>query len=1402
MAVFNRESTGPKIKSVRKGAEKRAYDAYNEHKISPPQSNQSQSSYQLPSSQTPDPLDSNTNHYQKGIQHNVVDKFNRTKEIFSGIPSAISNKDGYTPELQDHLTKTANSFSSSVRSGFIMPAKQIQHDVEQGMTGGMAQAHEYRMMKNVSSLGASLVVDAVMQANNSKVINRINSEKGLPGDINEIITIQGLKDTHNVLHQSGITKNANFKLRSEKDLRNLTNLMDVYSIKQGHGKLSTMSSASLLNLKNRLLDKNDTASQEIHQLIDQRLKINKTVSLKGHALGRNTRNIKSRLKRVALSTISESDFYRGYTTLMQTKASVNAVTKAVMLQGKMTYKGMRIIAKGSSKSSQFALRKIGSTNSIKIADGIQRVTSGIGGFADFGEKSLTEVVRIPAKLRVKMDLTKTIASDRLKHAPQMIRRSKVYKNANRRLRTTRVGKKVRSVKWRTRKLTKTLGKTKVGAVVKTAKKFTGKSLTAPLKLMGSFTRGISAALTAVKALLLKALLILVGGVLFAAAIVSVASGVVTTLTIIGDAVSNNLEDFKTKTTMGATYEKLLKKEEEFNSAIMNLNTTLLIPNEYAQYGIKKFSNINVHYLGADGKEISWSGAIGNMDITPTEVTNEVWSYLKKKGWTNMAIAGLLGNMQRESGFRVAALEHGSDDGSATMLNSGFGLCQWTNTGGNAHGRRYGLFQYARTHGGSPSDIDMQLGYLLYGEGSDSTLARKYGKMEFASAAAATEYFCNKWERPKASTSALASVRIPAAQKFYEYYTKNSDYANIIADGSGEEDISGDAEIIASSYSTSNTTTIKGILSMAATYIEQDFNKYGAFSDGIFADSIYKDYAAKLYDSSHIIGIDKTPPTVYYDPALSANEPEPEYHVATANCDNKIPGGSSEEDWLNSGTGINRRFSLSLKKERDSYDHETTKSNGDSETETIYYDKYEILETGPYGSVVFDSDRSNRDASKQAKQELIARGCKNYTLVTLDRWDGGGTYAYVSFDNLCRGHIDADAYVFVANIYDPTSDAVTNKSETSEDENTSENKSSNGDGKAFDYIEEKDKEYKYSLYALDKYATVFDSADTTGKTKDQESVDIANGKENRAAEQFVMEDITGLPMKIVDWWKNDTWFTNLSTTKTYFRLPNFEESFDLLPAPKAGENVVNKENSMPYWFNAFTSESGRNTKFEAHGWDNDSIMMVRLLMGSDWTELYGIKDFGYIQGSPMTPAQISQLISNNKSWDELSDDRKNIMAQAILFQQKAQAYDLRYVLGGSHSARISDIKRGDTFDCSGYISSIMYNAGLFSPAQTSTAGLYSSSYFRKLKPGETMLAGDIMIKYSGSSGTNGNGNHVVLYMGGDNISEAKGKKYPLSTTFNYSNAKGLLASGQYEILRLTTIDDSKHTIKMSDLTGSD
>lgn len=104
----------------------------------------------------------------------------------------------------------------------------------------------------------------------------------------------------------------------------------------------------------------------------------------------------------------------------------------------------------------------------------------------------------------------------------------------------------------------------------------------------------------------------------------------------------------------------------------------------------------------------------------------IWDYFIAKGFTACGVAGLMGNIQRESNFKANNLQSTGnkklgmsdeeytkavDDGRYTYDqfrkdSHGYGLAQWT-----YHTRKAKLYNYAKKCGKSIGDLGMQLDFL-------------------------------------------------------------------------------------------------------------------------------------------------------------------------------------------------------------------------------------------------------------------------------------------------------------------------------------------------------------------------------------------------------------------------------------------------------------------------------------------------------------------------------------------------------------------------------------------------------------------------------------------------------------------------------------------------------------------
>ena len=86
------------------------------------------------------------------------------------------------------------------------------------------------------------------------------------------------------------------------------------------------------------------------------------------------------------------------------------------------------------------------------------------------------------------------------------------------------------------------------------------------------------------------------------------------------------------------------------------------------------------------------------DISESENKTKVWRFLKANGYSDAAAAGIMGNIQVESGFNPA---------STNPSSKAYGLCQWYK------GRKSNLFNFAAKKGKPASDINVQLDFLMY-----------------------------------------------------------------------------------------------------------------------------------------------------------------------------------------------------------------------------------------------------------------------------------------------------------------------------------------------------------------------------------------------------------------------------------------------------------------------------------------------------------------------------------------------------------------------------------------------------------------------------------------------------------------------------------------------------------------
>lgn len=142
-----------------------------------------------------------------------------------------------------------------------------------------------------------------------------------------------------------------------------------------------------------------------------------------------------------------------------------------------------------------------------------------------------------------------------------------------------------------------------------------------------------------------------------------------------------------------------------------------------------------------------------VEITDNRTTEEVvWDYLKAAGYSDIQVAGVIGNLYQESGLNPARVESNGE---------GIGLVQWS------FGRKQNLINYASSKGKDWTDLESQLEFLVseldskqFYQPYKDTFENPYSVNE------ATEAFCFGFERPNKAKANLSFRQEKAWEAYY------------------------------------------------------------------------------------------------------------------------------------------------------------------------------------------------------------------------------------------------------------------------------------------------------------------------------------------------------------------------------------------------------------------------------------------------------------------------------------------------------------------------------------------------------------------------------------------------------------------------------------------------------------
>ena len=174
----------------------------------------------------------------------------------------------------------------------------------------------------------------------------------------------------------------------------------------------------------------------------------------------------------------------------------------------------------------------------------------------------------------------------------------------------------------------------------------------------------------------------------------------------------------------------------------------------------------------------------DMALTGTTNAEKIWNYFKSAGMSEYGIAGLLGNLDCESGLNPKNMENSweartgyTDETYTAAVDSGtyrnfvhdgigYGLFQatwWT--------RKQALLEFAKSCGTSIGDLEMQVRFI-HKELAESFPAVLAALMTAGSVLDASSAVLMKYECPQDTGASMQKLRAACGQKYYDRFAAN------------------------------------------------------------------------------------------------------------------------------------------------------------------------------------------------------------------------------------------------------------------------------------------------------------------------------------------------------------------------------------------------------------------------------------------------------------------------------------------------------------------------------------------------------------------------------------------------------------------------------------------------------
>lgn len=205
----------------------------------------------------------------------------------------------------------------------------------------------------------------------------------------------------------------------------------------------------------------------------------------------------------------------------------------------------------------------------------------------------------------------------------------------------------------------------------------------------------------------------------------------------------------------------------------------------------------------------------NSGIYGNTIQEKVWFALRAQGYSEYATAGVMGNIEAESGFNTSVIEGGSGIGA--------GLCQWS------YERRTALENYAASKGTTWDDVNTQIEFLIAeltpGGGANGYATYQlvtyngYSPDDWKNATSPEEAaiaFCWSFERPGVPRM---DVRTEAAVKYY-----NAFHGRTAPTGGSAQPDTGDG--YNQTFTSSSGRTYREYKQFLGSYADKNYEYFG------------------------------------------------------------------------------------------------------------------------------------------------------------------------------------------------------------------------------------------------------------------------------------------------------------------------------------------------------------------------------------------------------------------------------------------------------------------------------------------------------------------------------------------------------------------------------------------------